>query len=153
MSGVSDGSIQHLDLIGAITAYVIFISSIAVFASRLLFDDPPDRWLGVPLLLAAFPLAYLLFKAPSAGRPFLYYLQVGLMLLWILVELIVDYVLRYPFRDELPLVIGYVTLYFAGMGGMIGVASQAGTSWTVGAVLLFFLAGILAFVQRSVTGL
>jgi hypothetical protein len=75
------------------------------------------------------------------------------MLLCILVELIVDYVLRYPFRDELPLVIGYVTLYFAGLGGMIGVASQAGTSWTVGAVLLFFLAGILAFVQRSVTGL
>jgi hypothetical protein len=43
-------------------------------------------------------------------------------------------------------------LYFAGMGGMIGIASLAGRTWTTLSVILFLVAGILAFVQRGVTG-
>lgn len=100
----------------------------------------------------AFPLAYLLLTAPSVGRPLLYYIQVGLMLLWILIEFILDYVMRYSFRDNLPMVIGYVTLYFAGLGGIIGVATAAGRSWTVGAIVLFLIAGVLAFVSEVSPG-
>jgi hypothetical protein len=50
------------------------------------------------------------------------------------------------------MVIGFVVLYFAGMGGMIGIADQAGRGWTISAVILFFIAAVLALVQRAITG-
>ena len=140
------------DLVGAITAHIIFVSSIVTFLSRMLFGAQPGHWLGIPILLMVFPLAYLLAKAPEQEQPILYYIQVGLMLLWIIVLFLVDYVFKLDFRQTQWMVISYVVLYFAGMGGMIGVAAKAGRGWTISAVILFFIAGILAFVQRAVTG-
>lgn len=145
-------STEKLNLIGAIVAYVIYLSSIAVFMLRLTMDDPPEHWAGAPLLLMALPLTYLLVTAPSAGRSALYYVQIGLVLAWLAVLFVVDYYPGYEFRGRLPAVIGFVTLYFAGMGGMIGVASLAGRAWSIGAVALFLIAGTLAFVARWVTG-
>jgi hypothetical protein len=145
--------LERLNLIGAITAHVIFISSIITFSSRMIFKIGPGHWVGIPLLLMVFPLGYLLIKAPGADRPFLYYIQAGLMLLWIILQYIVDYVFQYDFRQTQWMVISYVVFYFAGMGGMIGVASLAGRVWTISSVILFFVAAILAFVQRAVTGI
>ena len=139
-------------LIGAITAHIIFISSITTFLSRMIFGTQPGHWLGIPILLMVFPLAYLFIVAPKQKQPVLYYIQVGLMLLWIIVLFLVDYLFQVDFRQTQWMVISYVILYFAGMGGMIGVAAEAGRGWTISAVILFFLAGILAFVQRAVTG-
>jgi len=145
--------LERLNLIGAITAHVIFISSIITFSSRMIFKIGPGHWVGIPLLLMVFPLGYLLIKAPGADRPFLYYIQAGLMLLWIILLFFVDYVFQYDFRQTQWMVISYVIFYFAGMGGMIGVASLAGRVWTISSVILFFVAAILAFVQRAVTGI
>jgi hypothetical protein len=144
---------QKMDLLGAIVAHIIYVSSIITFTSRLLFGVQPGHWIGMPILLMVFPLAYLLLKAPKLNRAPLYYIQVGLMLTWIVVLFLVDYVLRLEFRQTQWAVIGYVVLYFAGAGGMIGVAAEAGRGWTVSAVILFLIAGILAFVQRAVTGI
>lgn len=140
------------NLVGAITAHIIFISSIFTFLSRMFLGTQPGHWIGIPILLMVFPLAYLLIKAPDQNRPMLYYIQVGLMLLWLIILFLVDYVFKVEFRQTQWMMITYVVLYFAGMGGMIGVASNAGRGWTISAVILFFLAGILAFIQRAVTG-
>jgi hypothetical protein len=113
----------------------------------------PGHWVGTPILLMAFPLAYLLFRAPEFDRPFLYYVQTGVMLVWLIVLFLVDYVLKYDFRQTQWMVISYVVLYFAGMGGMIGIAALAGRGWTISAIILFLIAAVLAFVQRAVTGL
>jgi len=139
-------------LIGAITAHIIFVSSIVTFLSRMLFSTQPGHWLGIPILLMVFPLAYLLGKASKQKQSVLYYIQVGSMLLWIIVLFLVDYLFKLDFRQTQWMVVSFVVLYFAGMGGMIGVAAKAGRDWTISAVILFFLAGILAFVQRAVTG-
>ena len=144
---------DRLDLLGAVVAYVIFVSSIATFSLRMVAGVGPGHWAGVPLLLMALPLGYLLVKAPEAGRPFLYYLQVGLMISFIIVLFVVDYWFHIEFRDTRWMVIAFVMLYFGALGGMIGVASLAGRAWTVGAVSLFFVTAVLAFVQRAVTGL
>ena len=143
---------EKMDLIGAVTAHIIYIFSIVTFLFRMFFGVRPGHWVGIPILLMVFPLAYLLIKAPGLNRPVLYYVQVGLMLLWIIILFLVDYVLRLDFRQTQWFVIMFVVLYFAGMGGMIGVASRAGHGWTISAVILFFIAGILAFVQRVITG-
>ena len=144
--------LDRLNLIGALTAHVIFISSIITFSSRMIFKIGPGHWVGIPLLLMVFPLGYLLFTAPGTNRTFLYYIQTGLMLLFIILLFFVDYVFRYNFRQTQWMVISFVVFYSAGMGGMIGVASLAGRGWTLSSVVLFIIAAILAFVQRAVTG-
>ena len=145
--------LERLNLIGALTAHIILISSIITFSSRMIFKIDLGHWVGIPLLLMVFPLSYLLIAAPGADRPFPYYIQAGLMLLWIILLFLVDYVFKYDFRQTQWMVISYVIFYFAGMGGMIGVASLAGRMWTISSVILFIVAAILAFVQRAVTGI
>ncbi len=144
---------EKLNLLGAITAHVVFISSIITFSSRMIFKISPGHWIGIPILLMAFPLAYLLVNAPGSDRPILYYIQVGLMLIWLIMLFFVDYVMKYDFRQTQWMVISYVVLAFAGMGGMIGVASLAGRSWTISSVILFLIVTVLAIVQRAVTGI
>ena len=143
---------KRVAVFGAIVAHIIFISSIVTFLSRLFFGIQPGHWIGIPLLLMAFPLIYLLLKTSEQNQPVLYYIQVGLMLFFIIVLFLVDYVFKLDFRNTQWMVISFVVLYFAGMGGMIGVASKAGRGWMISAIILFFAAGILAFVQRSITG-
>ena len=71
-----------LDLLGAVVAHVIFISSIVTFSARMLFGLGAGHWVGIPILLMVFPLVYLLIKAPEFKRPVIYYIQIGVMLLF-----------------------------------------------------------------------
>lgn len=144
---------HRLDLLGAVVAHVIFISSIVTFSARMLFGLGAGHWVGIPILLMAFPLVYLLIKAPEFKRPVIYYIQIGVMLLFLLVLFLVDYVFRFDFRQTQWMVISFVVFYFAALGGMLGIASLAGRGWMISAIILFFITAILAFVQRAVTGL
>lgn len=144
---------ERLDLLGAVVAHVVLVSSIVTFAARMAFRTGPGHWVGAPLLLMALPLAYLWWRAPDVGRPVLYHVQVGLMLGWILLIFMLDYVLHIDWRQTQWAVVTVVVLYFGGIGGMIGVASLAGRGWTISAVVLFLVAAALAFIQRAVTGL
>lgn len=146
-------TVERLDLVGALTAYVIFLSGILVFSLRLAGQEQIGGAAGVPSLLMVLPLVYLLGKAPSVGRSWLYYVQISLMLLWIVILFVVDYYPGYEFRDRLPLVIGFVVLYFAALGGMVGIASLAGRGWMLGAIVLFFATAVLAFWSRWATGI
>ncbi|GEM_PF-3276537 len=78
--------LEKTNLLGAIVAHVIYISSILTFISRFLDRTQLGQQFGYPLLLMAFPLGYLLWKAPQLEQPMLYYIQIGLMLVWILRE-------------------------------------------------------------------
>ena len=144
---------DRIDIIGAVVAHVIFVSSIITFSARMIFGTQPGHWIGIPILLMAFPLFYLLIEAPKFNRPILYYIQIVTMLIFLILLLIVDYILKYDFRQTQWMVISFVMLYFAGMGGMIGIASHAGKGWTISSVVLFLIAAVLAFVQRAVTGI
>ena len=143
---------QRLDLLGACVATAIFALAILVFISRLAGRVALEYWLGIALLLAAVPLAYLLLKAPEHHRSSLYYVQIGLMLAYLGVEFILDYVLKIDFRHVRWMMIVYVTLFFAGTGGMIGVAAAAGRFWAISSVLLFLVMVALALALHATLG-
>jgi hypothetical protein len=144
---------ERVNLLGAAVTIAIYSFSILTFASRLLGNTELGWWFGVPLLLTSLPLSYLLFQAPKLKRRAIYYVQISLMIAFLIVELILDYILRVDFRHTQWVVICYVTLFFGATGGMLGVASPAGRKWKLAAVALFFVMAVLAFVQRAVTGL
>jgi hypothetical protein len=144
---------EKTNLIGAITAVVFFVSAILVFISRLLHRPRIGYWLGWLEILLIIPLLYLLFKAPGEHRPTLYYIQLIAILLWLVVELFLDYILKLDFRQTRWMVITYVVLFFAGSGGLLGIASNAGRDWTIAAIILLLVMAVLTFVQRAVTGM
>ena len=145
--------INRINLSGAILANVINISTISIFIARLLGKPEIGHWIGIIILFSIIPLFYLLYSAISLNRATIYYIQVGLMIVFIIVEFLVDWFPKIGFRNNLSIVIPYVMLFFGGTGGMIGVASLAGKRWTVGTVISFLIMLILAFVQRQVTGM
>ncbi len=145
--------LERTNLLGAVTAVTFFVSAILVFFFRLLGKPQYGHWIGYFEFLLAIPLVFLLVKAPQLGRSSLYYIQVGCMLAWLIVEALLDYILKVDFRSIRWMVISYVVLFFAGTGGMLGVAAHAGRGWSIAAITLFLIMAILTFVQRAVTGM
>lgn len=144
---------RDLDLLGALTAIAFYVSAILVFVFRLARKPQVGFWLGLFEFALAIPLLYLQVRAPAFGRPALYYVQIGLMLLWLAVMLVLDYILQLDFRQTRWMVIGFVMLFFAGSGGMLGIASAAGRGWSLVSIGLFLVMAVLAFVQRKITGM
>ena len=144
---------EKLNLLGAWTAAAFFVSAILVFVSRLLGKPQVGHWIGYFELALVIPLVYLLIKAPAANRPFIYYIQIGAILLWLAIELLLDYIFKMDFRNIRWIVITYVILFFAGAGGLVGIATNAGKSWSLAAIILFLIMAVLTFVQRAVTGM
>ena len=145
--------VEQMNMLGALVAVTFYASAILVFIFRLLGKPQFGHWIGYFEFLLAIPLVYLLVIAPQLERPALYYLQIGLMLAWLLLEALLDYILKFDFRKIRWMVISYIVLFFAGTGGMLGVAAYAGRGWTIVAGILFLLMAVLAFVQRAVTGM
>ena len=146
--------IEQVNLIGGIITLAYFSAMIVIFALRLLGKADLGKTLGLVQTLIAIPLVgYLLYTAWQLDRPKLYYIQISLFLAFLIVELLIDFILRIDFRQVRWMVITYVTFFFAAAGGMIGVAGYAGIGWTIAAVILFLIMAVLAFVQRAVTGM
>lgn len=144
--------LAEMNLLGAVVAVAFYISAILVFIFRLLGKPQYGHWIGYFEFLLAIPMLFLLFKAPQLERPALYYIQIGCLLAWLIVEAFLDYILKIDFRHVRWIVISYVVLFFAGAGGMLGVAANAGREWSISAILLFFIMAVLTFLQRAVTG-
>ena len=145
--------VQVTNTVGAITTNVYFVLIIGVFSMRLAGHLEASRWIGLSSLLIVLPLLYLLVNAFRTDRPAIYLLWLGLMILFLIVELLIDYVLRLEFRSVRWATILYVMFFFGDTGGMIGVAAQAGKWWTTATAVMFLIMAALAFVQRANTGL
>jgi hypothetical protein len=145
-------STQVSNIVGAIVANLINVLVIAVLIARLSNRPKIEYWLGIILTLSIVPLAYLFITAIGFKRPFLYFIQIGLMITYLVVELMLDYILKVDFRQNQRIVIPYIMLFFSGTGGMIGVASHAGKVWIIVTVISFLIMTILSIVQHYITG-
>jgi hypothetical protein len=145
-------STQVSNIVGAILANLINVLVIAVFVARLCNKPKIEYWFGIILILGIIPLTYLFITAIDIKRPLLYFIQIGLMVTYLVVELVLDYILKIDFRQNQRIVIPYIMLFFSGTGGMIGVASYAGKVWIIVTVISFFLMTILSLVQHYITG-
>lgn len=144
--------VEKTNVLVALTVIAFYTSAILVFGFRLLGRPQHGHWIGYFEFLLAVPLIFLIVKAPQLERPVLYYFQIGFILARLVVEALLDYLLKIDFRIVRWLVISYVVLFFAGTGGLLGVASKTGHGWSISAIILFAIMAILTFVQRAVTG-
>lgn len=145
--------IEKINLLGALVAIIFYTIAIAIFTLRIFGRPQYGYYLGYFLLMLIIPLFYLLVKAPDFKRPFVYYIQVIVIIAWLIIELILDYLLKINFRQIRWMAISYVILFFTASGAMMGIASLAGKKLTLLAIILFWIMSILAFLQRYLTGL
>lgn len=145
-------STQTSDLIGAIVANVNNVLLIFLFIARIKNLPRIEYWLGLIFILSIVPLTYLFIQALGNNFQVLYFIQIGLMIAFLIVELGLDYIFKVDFRHTQKIVIPYVMLFFAGAGGMIGVASHAGKTWTLITVISFLSMTISTFIMHTITG-
>lgn len=132
-------SFASFNLLGALTANINNLLLILIFICRLMNKPGIEYRLGVIYMLSIFPLSYLLIIALVSEFTGIYYFQVSLMIVFIIVEFLLDYLLKKDFRSDKKYIIPYVTLFYAANGGMIGVASHAGRLWTMTTVTTFLI--------------
>jgi hypothetical protein len=142
-----------LNLTGSIVSIILYILCIQIFIFRLLKKPKVEYFLGIIFILNIIPLIYLLYASFIFSRPVIYYLQIILMIIFILLELFLDYIFKIDFRNKKPLVIIYVMFFYSGLGGMIGIAGLSGHFWSMAAVILFLVMAVLSIIQRVKTGM
>ena len=91
-------------------------------------------------------------KSFEFKRTILYNVQLILMMSFIVLELLLDYILKIDFRQNINIVIPYVILFYASLGGMIGIASQGGNQWSIVTVITFLLMTVFSLFMHFKTG-
>lgn len=138
-------------LLGSIIANVNNILLIGIFLARICKYPKIEYWLGITFILSIIPLTLMLLKSFEFHRECLYYVQLILMMSFIVLELILDYLLKIDFRQNRAVLIPYVTLFYASSGGMIGIASHSGKQWTIITVITFLLMTAASLVMHFKT--
>ncbi len=140
--------IEKADVLGSALALFILTICSLIFIFRIFRQHKIEYLLGIVFLLTALPLTYLLLTAYHFQRTIIYFVQIAVILVFIMLELFLDYLLKIDFRNIPWMRNIYVTIFFAGTGGMIGIASQSGIIFTSVSIIIFFIMTFLAFYQH-----
>ena len=145
--------INKFNFLASFIALSVLVLCIAIFIARLNAKPTLEYVIGFVLILTAIPFIYLLYSSVGQCRLVIFYVQIGSILLFLLIEGLLDYVFKFDFRHTRWMVIAYIIVFFAGTGGMIGLASLSGRLYSVISIILFFIMVFLAFYQRVKTGM
>lgn len=130
---------ENINLLGAIVANVNNIILTLLFIARIYKYPKAEYLLGILFMLSIFPLLFMLVNSLGTKKEFLYFLQLILMIGFIVIEFLLDYLLKIDFRQNRNYIIPYITLFYASLGGMIGIGSHGGKHWTAITIITFLL--------------
>jgi hypothetical protein len=142
---------EIINLLGSVIANINNIILIFLFLARIYKYPKIEYWLGVVFMLSIVPLTYMLIKAIESKRAIIYFVQLSLMIGFIFVEFLLDYLLKLNFRQNQNYVIPFLILFYASLGGMIGIASHSGKQWTVITVITFLLMVTVSLIMHFKT--
>jgi len=92
--------INRTNRLGGVVSLIALTLCILIFVSRLAGHPEVESILGILFLLTGVPFLYLLFLAGTHQRPTIFYVQVSAILLFILIELFIDYAFKIDFRQR-----------------------------------------------------
>ncbi|MFO7610989.1 MAG: hypothetical protein R6W99_00680 [Clostridia bacterium] len=143
------GMPEFNELFGAMTAAAVYLTAAMVFVFKLAGMPRAGYWTGLVEFMMIIPLGYLFISGFENKRPFVYFLQTGLMISWLCMMLMLDYIRQSEFRKTKWKIIAYTIWFFAGTAGMLGVAAKAGGVWLAAAIVMFASMTVLTFTQNS----
>ncbi|MBN2558128.1 MAG: hypothetical protein JXB33_05165 [Clostridia bacterium] len=137
------------EVFGAVTAAAVYFCAAMVFAFKLARMPRAVFWAGLAEFMMIIPLGYLFISGFENDRPFAYFLQTGLMISWLCMMLMADYIRQTDFRKTKWKVISFTVWFFAATAGMLGIAARAGGAWLAAAIVMFAAMVVLTFTQNS----
>jgi len=121
-----------------VIANLVNILMIGIFLSRPWGLKRLERVLGLVSITLALPLGFAVVMNALGGREWWTVALPSLLAAFLIVELILDYILRLPFRSS-RLLGPYLLLYYLSLMGMIGYAFLVSEAYGFITVATYFL--------------
>lgn len=87
------------------------------------------RKLGIVVIALAIPVAFTLVSCLLAGEPLRILLYLAAILVYILLELVLDFILKIEFRKKPAIHIPYIIIFYIACFGFIGVSFSIDNTW------------------------
>ena len=138
--------LNTIDLIFVLSAVAFNLLIAAIFIAQKLGREKLVRTFGVLWLCLLVPLTVVFVSYRRAGREPWILVSLGFVFLYMLVELLLDYVFKVDFRSKPITNVPYILLEYVALFSLIGIAFELGQIWgTVVAVCFWILMGSLAY--------
>ena len=121
----------------------IFVSAVYIYSK---LDITLVRIIGAPIILLIIPFTYTLNEFRKHREETRIIISNALIIIYLLLELLLDYVLLIPFRENLAMHVQYILVFYAAEFSIIGVSFRLNRK--MGFVILatfFVLLGCLIF--------
>jgi hypothetical protein len=146
--------LRGYDLLFVLTALAFELLIIAILIAEKQQRLRLVRVLGTIWALLALPFALVLAHMLTLETDRWTLLSFAMVFLYIGVEIVLDFVLKIPFRERLALHIPYIVLEYAALFGLIHIAFTIGPMWgyLISIVFWLLLAVVIYVYRDQITG-
>ena len=134
------------DLLFVLTAVAFNLLIAAIFIAQKLGKDKLVKTFGILWLWLIIPLALVFVAYWQTGKEARILLYFGLIFLYMLAELLLDYVFKIDFRSRLITHVPYIVLEYIALFSLIAIAFDVDQRWgMVVSICFWILMGSLIF--------
>ena len=123
--------IDPYDLVFVLSAIAFNLLIVGIFISQRHQRPKLTRTLGIVWLSLAIPFVIVFVHYVTVGRDPWILVYYGFILLYFIVELLLDYVLKIEFRQKLITHIPYIILEYIALFGLIGISFAIDRTWGI----------------------
>lgn len=116
---------REIDRVAFVVANLVNLLMVAIFLTRARGSPRVEAVLGLVLVGLIFPMGVVLVVNVVGQRPWWCIVFPALLILFFVLELVLDYILKMDFRTTV-LLWPYLMLYYAALIGMIGYSFAIG---------------------------
>lgn len=120
---------ESFDLSFVITAVIFNLLITGIFIAQKQAKDKLVRQFGITWLLLAIPLTVVYIRYWTLSKPAWIMIYFSFILFYMLVEWLLDYVLKYDFRAKKIIHIPYIILEYIALFGLIGISFDIDRVW------------------------
>jgi hypothetical protein len=117
------------DLIFIFTAIAFNLIIAGIFIATKLERPKARQTLGIVFMLLTFPLAIVFIRYLIEGLDLGILIRFGLVFLYLLIEFLLDYALKFDFRTKWITHVPYIILEYLALFSLIGIASDINRTW------------------------
>ena len=122
-------ALDLVDLTFVVTGVVFNLLIIGVYIAQKQERHRLVRILGSIVICLAIPLVVVFINYLISGRALWIMIYLGFILLYIFVELLLDFILKIEFREKLILHVPYIILFYIASFGFIGISFSIDRAW------------------------
>jgi hypothetical protein len=129
---------QKLDLVVVVIANLLNLILSLIFLNRVLGRAQWEQLLGYGTVVMAIPLAVITVVNLAGGRGWAFWVLPLVMVVYLVIEFLLDYVFKLNFRHS-ALLGPYLLTYYLALFAMIGYAFVAGKSYGFITLVTYFI--------------